>query len=45
MRMISLLYFTVLAVLKLLAAEGALLWDFPGNAAIVPSKVYLDEDF
>jgi hypothetical protein len=43
--MISLPYFTVPAVLKLLAAEDALLCDFSGNAAIVPSKVYLDEDF
>jgi hypothetical protein len=30
---------------KVLAVEGALIWDFPGNAVTVPHKVYTDETF
>jgi hypothetical protein len=30
---------------KVLASEGALLWDFPGRAVSIPYQVYSDEDF
>ncbi|KAF2745985.1 hypothetical protein M011DRAFT_527167 [Sporormia fimetaria CBS 119925] len=30
---------------KVLASENALLWDFPGQAAAVPTKVFMDDSF